>query len=242
MGTTPRGTSSEHQAAEFVRRMFGGIAPRYDLLNHLLSFNLDKRWRRKTVQRVTEIVASKEARILDLCCGTGDVLVELERGRLRPAMGADFCHPMLTAAAAKLVRNGLKSMLFEADGLVLPLADSCLDALTIAFGFRNFVNYQRGLLEMLRVLKPGGIVAILEFSQPRNELFGRMYDWFSAVLLPRIGGWISGSPQAYSYLPESIRKFPSAEELAERMRAAGFQKVEYEWMTFGAVALHIGWK
>jgi demethylmenaquinone methyltransferase/2-methoxy-6-polyprenyl-1,4-benzoquinol methylase len=242
MGTTPRGTTNERQAAEFVRGMFSGIAPQYDLLNHLLSFNLDKRWRRKTVERVSEMISDPQARILDLCCGTGDVLVELERKRRRPVMGADFCHPMLTAAAQKLAHNGLRSTLFEADGLVLPLADSCLDGLTIAFGFRNFVNYQRGLLEMVRVLKPGGIVAILEFSQPRNVLFARAYDWFSAVLLPRIGGLISGSRQAYSYLPESIRKFPSAEQLADRMRTAGFRKVEYELMTFGAVALHIGWK
>lgn len=242
MGTTPRGTSNEHQAAEFVRGMFGGIAPQYDLLNHLLSFNLDKRWRRRTVERVAELVTAPNARILDLCCGTGDVVVELERKRQRPVIGADFCHPMLTSAASKLARNGMKSTLFEADGLVLPLADASLDAVTIAFGFRNFVNYQRGLLELGRVLKPGGIVAILEFSQPKNAMFARVYDWFSAVLLPRIGGLISGSRQAYSYLPESIRKFPSAEQLAQRMKDAGFTSVDYELMTLGAVALHIGTK
>jgi demethylmenaquinone methyltransferase / 2-methoxy-6-polyprenyl-1,4-benzoquinol methylase len=242
MGTTPRGTTNEHQAAEFVRGMFGGIARQYDLLNHLLSFNLDRRWRRRTVERVADIVPARDARILDLCCGTGDVLIELERGRGRPAMGADFCHPMLTTAAGKLGRGGLKSTLFEGDGLMLPLPDSSLDAITIAFGFRNFANYHKGLAEIMRVLRPGGIVAILEFSQPKNVLFARLYDWFSTVLLPRIGGLISGSRQAYSYLPESIRKFPGAEQLAERMREAGFRKVEYELMTFGAVALHIGWK
>ncbi len=242
MGTTPQGTSNEQQASEYVRGMFGGIAPKYDLLNHLLSFNLDRRWRRRTVERVSELVPAPSARILDLCCGTGDVVVELERLRHRPVLGADFCHPMLTSAAGKLIRGGLKSTLFEADGLVLPLADSSLDAITIAFGFRNFVNYQRGLEEIGRVLKPGGIVAILEFSQPRNALFARAYDWFSAVLLPRIGGMISGSQQAYSYLPESIRKFPSAEQLALRMKDAGFKSVDYELMTMGAVALHIGRK
>lgn len=242
MGTTPPGAANERQAAEFVRGMFGGIASRYDLLNHLLSFNLDKRWRRRTVERVAGIVTARDARILDLCCGTGDVLIELERYRGTPALGADFCHPMLTTAAGKLGRAQLRSTLFEADGLTLPLAGACLDAVTIAFGFRNFANYQRGLAEMLRVLKPGGLAAILEFSQPRNAMFARAYDLFSTVLLPRIGGMISGSRQAYSYLPESIRKFPNAEQLAQRMRDAGFHKVEYEPMSFGAVALHLGWK
>jgi demethylmenaquinone methyltransferase/2-methoxy-6-polyprenyl-1,4-benzoquinol methylase len=240
MGTTPRGTANEKQAAEFVRGMFGGIAGHYDLLNHLLSFNQDRRWRRRTVQRVAEIVTSPDARILDLCCGTGDVMVELERYRGRPVLGADFCHPMLISAAAKFERAQLHSALFEADGLMLPLADGSLDAMTIAFGFRNFANYRRGLAEMARVLKPGGVAAILEFSQPRNRVFAALYDWFSTVVLPRIGGLISGSRQAYSYLPESIRKFPGAEELAGRMREAGFTKVEHELMTFGTVALHIG--
>ncbi len=242
MGTTPRGTVNERQAAEYVRGMFGGIAGQYDLLNHLLSFNMDKRWRRRLVARVAAVVPARDARILDLCCGTADVLIELERVRGAPAIGADFCHPMLTTAAAKLDRARLRSTLFEADGLVLPMADASINAITIAFGFRNFANYQRGLTEMLRVLKPGGIAAILEFSQPKNRVFSRVYDWFSTVLLPRVGGLISGSRQAYSYLPESIRKFPNAEQLAERMRDAGFGRVEFELMTFGTVALHIGYK
>lgn len=242
MGTTPRGTSNERQAAEYVRSMFGGIARQYDLLNHLLSFNLDRRWRRRTVARVAKLVGAPEARILDLCCGTGDVLIALERARGRPALGADFSHPMLLAAASKMGRGRLRSPLFEADGLLLPIGDNSLDAITIAFGFRNFANYNKGLVEMLRVLKPGGVAAILEFSRPKNALFARAYDWFSMVLLPRIGGMISGSRQAYSYLPESIRKFPSADLLAAQMRDAGFSKVEVELMTFGAVALHLGRK
>jgi len=242
MGTTPRGTSNERQAAEYVRGMFGGIARQYDLLNHLLSFNLDKGWRRRTVERVASLVTAPDARILDLCCGTADVLIELERLRGRPALGADFCHPMLLTAASKIGGGRLGSELFEADGLVLPLRDGALDAITIAFGFRNFANYNKGLAEMLRVLKPGGVAAILEFSQPKNAVFARAYDWFTTVLLPRIGGLISGSRQAYSYLPESIRKFPSAELLAARMREAGFRRVDVELMTFGAVALHLGYK
>lgn len=241
MGTTPQGAANEQQAAAWVRGMFGSIAGRYDLLNHLLSFNMDRRWRRRMVRRVSAIV-SPGARILDLCCGTGDVMIELERHRAVPVLGADFCHPMLTTASAKFAAAGVTSKLFEADGLTLPLAEASLDAITIAFGFRNFANYERGLAEMLRTLKPGGVAAILEFSQPKNPLFARTYDWFSAVLLPRIGGLISGSRQAYSYLPESIRRFPDAPQLAQRMRDAGFTRVEYELMAFGAVALHIGWK
>jgi demethylmenaquinone methyltransferase/2-methoxy-6-polyprenyl-1,4-benzoquinol methylase len=132
--------------------------------------------------------------------------------------------------------------LVEADGLRLPVRDETFDAITIGFGFRNFANYRRGLDEMRRVLKPGGILTILEFSQPQNRLFGAVYAWFSTVALPRIGGLISGSRQAYSYLPDSISKFPGASELAARMHDAGFSRVEYELMTFGAVALHIGWK
>ncbi len=242
MGTTPEGARTEQEAAAWVRGMFSRIAGRYDLLNHLLSFNLDRYWRRRTVAALCRIKPDREARILDLCCGTGDVLIALEQQRGAPALGADFAHPMLTGAAAKLERSHLSSRLIEADGLMLPLRDGALDAITIAFGFRNFANYRRGLAEMLRVLKPGGITAILEFSQPRNRAFGAVYGWFSNVVLPRVGGLISGSPQAYSYLPQSISKFPRAEELAAEMRAAGFSRVEYELMTFGAVALHIGWK
>jgi demethylmenaquinone methyltransferase/2-methoxy-6-polyprenyl-1,4-benzoquinol methylase len=242
MGTTPQGAENEEQAAAWVRGMFGRIAGHYDLLNHLLSFNLDRWWRRRTVSEVLRLKPDPRARILDLCCGTGDLLISVERRRGAPALGADFCHPMLLGAAEKLKRSGLRSGLMEADGLNLPLPSDSIDAITTGFGFRNFANYRRGLDEMLRVLKPGGIVAILEFSQPRNRLFGAVYGWFSTRLLPRVGGAISGSAQAYSYLPESIRKFPDADQLVALMREAGFSRAEYRVMTFGAVALHIGWK
>lgn len=242
MGATPRGAHSEEEAAVWVRGMFGRIARHYDLLNHLLSFNLDRYWRRSTVAAVCRIKPDRSARILDLCCGTADLLIALEQKRHVPAIGIDFAHPMLTGAAAKLARRTLSSSLVEADGLRLPVRDDTFDAITIGFGFRNFANYRRGLEEMRRVLRPGGILAILEFSQPQNRLFGAVYNWFSTVALPRIGGLISGSRQAYSYLPDSISKFPGASELAARMRDAGFSRVEYELMTFGAVALHIGWK
>lgn len=236
-GTTPRGASTEQEASRWVRGMFGRIAGHYDLLNHVLSFNLDKRWRARTVRRVTPILERADARVLDLCCGTGDVLLAMEDRKKCASFGSDFCHPMLVEA-----RRKVRSSLFEADALALPLADGSLDLITIAFGFRNLANYRAGLEELLRVLKPGGAVAILEFSQPTNRAFGAVYGFFSTRVLPWIGGMISGSREAYSYLPESIRKFPDAESLAEQMRAAGFGTVEFERMTGGAVALHVGLK
>jgi len=237
-GTTPQGTANEQAAAQWVRGMFGRIAPRYDLLNHLLSFNLDKRWRARTVERVGEILDRPDARVLDLCCGTGDVALALETRARRPLLASDFCHPMLLEARRKIVHTRL----FEADALSLPLAGDSLDLITVAFGFRNLANYRHGLDEMLRVLKPGGVAAILEFSQPPNAAFRALYGFFSTSVLPRIGGMISGSREAYSYLPESIRKFPGAEQLAEEMSQAGFSRVEFERMTGGAVALHLGYK
>jgi demethylmenaquinone methyltransferase/2-methoxy-6-polyprenyl-1,4-benzoquinol methylase len=233
-GTTPPGAASEQDAARWVRGMFGRIAGRYDLLNHLLSFNLDRRWRARTVHRVSELLSRPDARVLDLCCGTGDVLYSMETRKKCAAFGSDFCHPMLVEAKRKVA-----SPLFESDALMLPLRDQSLDLITIAFGFRNLANYRRGLEELLRVLKPGGTVAILEFSQPNNRAFAALYGFFSTRVLPRIGGMISGSRDAYSYLPESIRKFPTAEELAQEIREAGFNGVDFERMTAGAVALHL---
>lgn len=217
--------------AVWVQGMFGRIAGRYDLLNHLLSFNLDKRWRARLVKRVA---LNPDARALDLCCGTGDVLLALGG----TVLGSDFCHPMLLEAQ----RKSPGSPLFEADALSLPLKNNSLDLITCAFGFRNLANYDRGLEEFLRVLRPGGVAAILEFSQPTNRAFGALYGFFSTRMLPWIGGMISGSRDAYSYLPESIKKFPGAEDLAAQMRRAGFQRVEFERMTGGAVALHLGYK
>ncbi len=149
---------------------------------------------------------------------------------------------MLLEAARKISARRLRSPLFEADALLLPLADGSMDLVTVAFGFRNLANYEKGLEELLRVLKPGGVVAILEFSQPQNRIFAALYGWFSTRVLPWVGGVVSGSREAYSYLPGSIRKFPGAEDLAARMRDAGFARVEFERMTSGAVALHLGKK
>jgi demethylmenaquinone methyltransferase/2-methoxy-6-polyprenyl-1,4-benzoquinol methylase len=234
-GTTPRGAETEQQASRWVRDMFGRVAPRYDFANHLLSFNIDRYWRRRTVVRVREVLCRPDARVLDLCCGTGDLTIALSRERGQPVMGSDFCHPMLTGAAHKT-----PSPLFEADALQLPLADRSIDLVTCAFGFRNLASYEAGLNELARVLRPGGMAAILEFSQPPNRLFASLYAFYSRHILPRLGGFISGAPDAYAYLPESVRKFPGAEELALRMTAAGFQQVDFERLTMGIAALHIG--
>ncbi len=236
-GTTPPGAATEEQAARYVRGMFGQVAPRYDLLNHILSFQIDKYWRRRTVSRVQPILDRAGAVVLDLACGTGDLTLALTRAGRARVIGSDFCHPMLTGAAAKQAR-----LLFEADALTLPVASSSIDLVTCAFGFRNFVNYRRGMGEILRVLKPGGTAAILEFSTPPNPLFRALYGFYSRQVLPRVGALLSGSKDAYTYLPESVKKFPVAGVLADEFREAGFGDVEYELLTFGIVALHLARK
>jgi demethylmenaquinone methyltransferase/2-methoxy-6-polyprenyl-1,4-benzoquinol methylase len=229
-------------SARRVQELFARVARRYDLLNHLLSFNADKTWRRRVVLRAGEILRRPDARVLDLCCGTGDLMLALEREGGLGVIGSDFCHPMLAGARRKIAAGGHRSVLVEADALRLPLADGSVDLVTIAFGFRNLADPAAGLREMLRVLRVGGAAAILEFSQPPNPVFARLYGFYSRRVLPVVGGWISGARDAYEYLPESVRNFPSAEELSSRMRLAGFREVEFERMTGGIVALHLGRK
>ena len=248
-GTSPEGARTEQDAARWVRAMFGRVAHRYDLANHLLSFNIDRHWRSHTVRRVREVLERPGSRVVDLCCGTGDLTLALwhrrsltAAARNEPAIfGTDFCHPMLIGAREKIARRQARAAIFEGDALRLPLRDGSVDLLTVAFGFRNLANYEAGLAEMRRVLRPGGMAAILEFSQPPNAAFRALYNFYSRRILPWIGGALSGSRDAYTYLPESVRKFPSAEELAESMRRAGFAEVRYEYLTGGIVALHLGY-
>lgn len=241
-GTTPPGAPGEQQAATWVRQMFAEIAPRYDLLNHLLSFNIDRGWRKTLLKRVTPILLRPDARVLDLCCGTGDVMLELQNVAVGKVFGADFCHPMLMTAAGKARARGFAQRLFEADALELPLASGSLDAITIAFGFRNLVNYRAGLAEFQRVLKPGGLLAILEFSHPRGLLVRCGYGVYSKAILPLIGGLVSGSREAYAYLPESVEKFPRAEELRQMFEESGLMNARFELLTDGIAALHSGEK
>lgn len=239
-GTTPRGAAGEKQAADWVQSTFAEIAPRYDLLNHLLSFNIDRGWRKALLQRLADKLQQRDARILDLCCGTGDVLLDLQAATKSRILGADFCHPMLRAAQQKSLRQGSRAPLLEADALQLPLSDSSLDAISIAFGFRNLANYRTGLNELFRVLKPGGVLAILEFSHPPGVFMKVAYGFYSRYLLPLVGSMVSGSREAYAYLPESIRKFPPPEELKAMMSGAGFSQTSYELLTGGIAALHVG--
>ena len=239
-GATPEGAHSEREAAAWVRGMFGRVAPRYDLANHLLSLNIDRWWRARTVRRVAPVLGRPGARVLDICCGTGDLMLALQRASRGPVLGSDFCHPMLLAARQEAARRSAATALFESDALQLPVRDGSLDLLTVAFGFRNLANYAAGLAEMRRVLRPGGMAAILEFTEPPNAAFAAVYHLYSRRILPWIGGVLSGSRDAYTYLPESVRKFPRAVELAEDMRRAGFSDVEFEYFTGGIVALHLG--
>ena len=239
-GTTPSGAATEADASRWVREMFGRIAPRYDFLNHLLSFNIDRTWRARMIRRIAPILDDPNARVLDLCCGTGDVMITMSAKARARVYGSDFCHPMMTAARSKAARKRVPPLLFEADGLTLPLPDRSFDLITIAFGFRNFASYRRGLEEMVRVLRPGGAAAILEFAPPSKTLFGRLHTFYSGKVLPKLGGLISGDREAYEYLPQSVGRFPSPTELAAEMQSAGFGVVRYELMTGGSVALHIG--
>jgi demethylmenaquinone methyltransferase / 2-methoxy-6-polyprenyl-1,4-benzoquinol methylase len=243
IGTRPKGIDSEEQSARWVRSMFGRIAPRYDLANRVLSFHLDRYWRWRTVRRVAAVLARPDVRVLDLCCGSGDLTFALEAGAggpARPLLGSDFCHPMLIEARRKGGARRSAARFFEGDAMRLPVPDASFDLVTAAFGFRNLANYRRGLEEMVRVLRPGGVAAILEFSQPPNRVFNAGYQFYFRRVLPVIGGLVSGSREAYTYLPESVEKFPDAAEMVARMKEAGFQEARFEYFTFGIVALHIG--
>jgi demethylmenaquinone methyltransferase/2-methoxy-6-polyprenyl-1,4-benzoquinol methylase len=247
-GTCPEGAHSEADASRKVREMFTEIAPRYDFLNHLLSLELDRLWRARTARRLRPILQRPDARILDLCCGTGDLAFALSRSGPAKIIGADFSHPMLVRANAKNNSHSRGSktsgaMAFcEADALHLPYADASFDLVTTAFGFRNLANYEDGLKEIRRVLKPGGTLAILEFTEPPPGLAGDLYRWYCRKILPKIGGLLSGNTKAYKYLPASVARFFHPQELAVLMQQVGFTQVEYQLWTLGSVALHTATK
>lgn len=241
-GTRPEGIQTEAAAADYVRRMFAEVAPRYDFLNHLLSFWFDRRWRRRTAEILRGNLARPQARAIDLCCGTGDLALELLRVTPSLVLGSDFCHPMLTRAQEKARAHRVSLPVIAADALLLPFPDRSFDVATAAFGFRNLVNYRRGLEEMRRILKPGGILAILEFALPERGIFRHLYGFYFRRILPRMGNWLSGVQGPYDYLRASVETFPSCDEFAEWMRAAGFAEVRYLRWTGGTVALHLGIK
>jgi len=228
----------EASTGSAVRRMFAAVAPRYDFLNHFLSVGRDIAWRRATAHALRGVLSVPGSRVADLCCGTGDLTFCLARYSRGTVVGADFCRPMLTLARYKSLSQGARVSFVETDALVLPFADASLDAVTSAFGFRNLANYARGIEEMRRVLKPGGRLAILEFSQVRWPIFGPLFRLYFRHVLPRLGGWISGTQGPYRYLPESVAQFPDREALAGGLRAAGFRDVRYVNFTGGIAALH----
>jgi demethylmenaquinone methyltransferase/2-methoxy-6-polyprenyl-1,4-benzoquinol methylase len=210
--------------------MFAVIAKRYDLLNHVLSGNVDKRWRRIVASRVRDRLSSSNSRILDVACGTGDLSLTLFEITGAGVVGTDFCRPMLDIAAGKT------------SGRIryVPFRDGTFDVVTIAFGLRNLSNVESGLAELSRVLKPGGWVAVLEFSRPANAILRPLFNMYFRRVLPWIGGVVSGSRNAYVYLPASVKKFPDQSQLSLLMERAGFDQVRYENLTGGIAALHMG--
>ncbi len=252
-GARPIGTADEAGAAQAVRQMFDSIAPRYDLLNHVLSANIDRLWWRRTARRFREVLARPDAQILDICCGTGDLtmaLLKLRPQGARPLLGGDFARAMLRRGAQKFGRQTLEApgdgkqsaakpyaIAIEADALHLPLRAESLDLIVTAFGFRNLANYEAGLREFHRVLKPGGQLGILEFSEP-GGLMGKAYALYFRRVLPAIGRLICGKDGPYNYLPSSVGEFPAPGEMLEMMRRAGYVHCAWQPYTFGIAGLY----
>jgi len=235
-------TENEAAHERAVKEMFAGIAGRYDLLNHVLSLNIDRTWRRKVRKALSDVLSRPDARVLDVACGTGDLAIELVTDAKARVFGTDFCRPMLSIAHHKSHISALKLTYVEADAMSLPVDDDTFDALTIAFGLRNLPSYEDGLRELCRVLKPGGKVVILECSHPPVPVFRELYDFYFNHVLPKIGGLVSGSRAAYTYLPNSVAKFPDQKTLAAMMERAGFSSIKYQNLTGGIAALHSGVK
>jgi demethylmenaquinone methyltransferase/2-methoxy-6-polyprenyl-1,4-benzoquinol methylase len=222
--------------------MFSSIAPRYDLLNHLLSLNIDKSWRRKAVSLMRQTRVQQQELWLDLCCGTGDLSLEMLQQGGNRIVASDFSHPMLCLNLDKLRHRSAapKFHVVEADALTLPFPTNTFDALAIAFGLRNLESPESGLAEMNRVLKPGGRAVVLEFSKPTNALFNHLFQKYFFNVLPRIGAALSHHTHAYTYLPESVSRFPDQAGLAAIFTACGFEKVGYVNLTGGIAAIHWG--
>jgi demethylmenaquinone methyltransferase/2-methoxy-6-polyprenyl-1,4-benzoquinol methylase len=223
----------------YVKRIFSEIAPRYDLLNHVLSLNIDRRWRRKAIATLG-VERDQAGRYLDLCAGTMDVAAEISRlpGFRGMVVGADFAEPMLRAGAEKIRGSAIAPV--TADAVQLPIATGQLAGAIVAFGIRNVAGLDDSLREALRVLVPRGRLVILEFSTPRVRILRVLYQLYFHHVLPMIGRLISGHRTAYQYLPRSVANFPVEEELARRMEAAGFTKVSWSSLSFGVAAIHVG--
>jgi demethylmenaquinone methyltransferase/2-methoxy-6-polyprenyl-1,4-benzoquinol methylase len=244
-GAKPAGAVDEASAAAAVREMFDSIAPRYDLLNHVLSANVDRLWWRRTARRFRAVLAQPDAAVLDICCGTGDLtmaLLKLRPQGARPILAADFSRAMLSRGAKKFAARkpgAPYAIPLEADALHLPLRDRSLDLIVTAFGFRNLANYEAGLREFHRVLKPGGQLGILDFSEPGGPI-GKAYAVYFRRVLPAIGRLVCGKAGAYNYLPVSVGNFPPPGEMLELMRKAGYAECAWQPYTFGIAGLYTG--
>jgi demethylmenaquinone methyltransferase / 2-methoxy-6-polyprenyl-1,4-benzoquinol methylase len=240
VGAAPAGARDEAAASVAVRDMFTSIAPRYDLLNHVLSMNIDRVWWNRTARVFSDILRQPQAQVLDLCCGTGDMTFALHRRMNRGQLfGADFSHAMLVRAEQKSGERKIRWI--EADALNLPFAADQFQLVTSAFGFRNLANYDRGLAEIHRVLAPGGEIGILDFGEPKG-LIGKIYRVYFKRVLPAIGTMISGVSGPYAYLPASVLRFPAPEEMLQRMRDVGYVDVSWTPYTFGIAGLYRGRK
>ena len=240
--TPPRADERPDSFPAKIHYLFSAVAPRYDFLNHFLSLGFDVAWRRVTARALRSVLAQPGSLVVDLCCGTGDLTLALARLSAGKVIGTDFCNPMLLLAHVKVGRGSRRCLLVESDALVLPFRDNSVDAIAVAFGFRNLADYPRGLREMHRVLKPGGKVAILEFSQVRTPLFGRLFRFYFRHILPGLGNWISGVRGAYNYLQDSVSRFADQQALVAALEGCGFRKVSYRNFTGGIATLHLGEK
>jgi demethylmenaquinone methyltransferase/2-methoxy-6-polyprenyl-1,4-benzoquinol methylase len=241
-GARPENVETEAAAAEKVRGIFNSIAPSYDLLNHLMSMGLDRRWWSRTAKKFRGVLARPDAKVLDLCCGTGDMTAALMR--LRPAQGEavtglDFSAEMLGRARVKYAEANAEWV--EGDAMRLPYPDASFDLVTAAFGFRNLSNYADGLAEIARVLRPGGQIGILECNQP-DGLSGAFYNVYLHYGLPLIGGLVSGERAAYAYLPASIARFPRPKQMLAMMADAGFADAGWDGYLLRAAGLYHGVK
>jgi demethylmenaquinone methyltransferase/2-methoxy-6-polyprenyl-1,4-benzoquinol methylase len=239
--TSQQSTVPGGDHARRVREMFAGIAGRYDFLNHLLSGNTDKRWRRLVARELKKSLTSSGMSVLDVACGTGDLSLAIAKETSACVIGTDFCREMLSIAFRKTAESDFFIPYVEGDALNLPFADESFDAASIAFGLRNLANVEEGLRELYRILKPNGRVAILEFSNPVVPGFRQAFNFYFNRILPRIGGLFS-KKSTYEYLPDSVSKFPDQKRLAEMMREVGFEDVNYKNLTGGIAALHLGTK
>ena len=242
LGAAPEGATDPQSAARAVREMFTSIAPRYDLLNHVLSLNVDRLWWKRTARMFEDTLSRPEAQVLDLCCGTGDMTLALRRQAKNSSariLGADFSHAMLQRASHKAASTPLRWV--EADALCLPFPGAHFDLITSAFGFRNLANYDAGLKEIMRVLRPGGEFGILDFGEPQG-LVGSCYRIYFRHVLPAVGTLISGVKGPYAYLPTSVARFPAPDEMLQRMRQTGFRDPSWTPYTFGIAGLYRGKK